>query len=327
MKGSGSMSYLNVALVQVASPSYHPDIEQRKQENYEKLEYYVDTISNMNPIVDLITFPELYLPGLDPENWRSAAEPIPGPLTDKLCQTAKKYKKWLAPGSIVERAENEGEAYNTALLISPEGEIVMKYRKVFIPYPLELSIPGDDFPVYEIPNIGKVGFLICADGHYPEAARNLALKGAEVIIKPTLQGDWIGGQRNNIPIAITRAVENQCFVLSINHPNPIGMGHSVAIDPEGRIIEELGDSESFTIVYLNLEEVRRVREYGSMGMFGFLKMLKEFKESGKSVDECYQVGIEEAPIYQTFEKPNAKTPAEIRKYKPQIQEKAKVLNV
>lgn len=315
------MSYLNVALVQISSPSNHYDIEQRKLENYEKMVYYIDMISNMNPAVDLITFPELYLPGLDPERWYETAETIPGPLTDMLCQKAREHKKWIAPGTLFEKAETEGEAYNSAILISPEGEIVMKYRKVFIPYPLEPSKPGDDFPVFEIPNIGKIGFMICADGHYPEAARNLALKGAEVIIKPTLQGDWIGGHRNNLPIAITRAVENQCFVLSINHPNPIGMGHSVAVDPEGRIIEELGDSESFTVVYLNLEEVRRVREYGSLGMFGFLKMLKEFKESGKPVDECYQKGITEAPIYQTFDRPFAKTPAEIRKYMPPSHQK------
>ncbi|GED31124.1 MULTISPECIES: carbon-nitrogen hydrolase family protein [Brevibacillus] len=309
------MSYLNLALVQIASPSTNPDLEARKRENYEKLAYYVDTIAGMNPAVDLIAFPELYLNGLDPVNWLQMAETIPGPLTDLLCEKAKQHKKWLAPGSLQERAENSDEAYNTAILISPEGEIVMKYRKVFIPYPLEQSKPGSDFPVYEIPNIGKVGFMICADGHYPEAARNLALKGAEVIIKPTLQGDWIGGTRNNLPIAITRAIENQCFVVSINHPNPIGMGHSVAVDPEGRIIEELGDSESFTIVYLNLDEVRRVRENGSLGMFGFLKMLKGFKESGIEVDECYAADLTKAAVYQTLQKPYPKTPADIEKYR------------
>ncbi|MGO0063371.1 nitrilase-related carbon-nitrogen hydrolase [Brevibacillus fluminis] len=131
-----------------------------------------------------------------------------------------------------------------------------------------------------------------------------------------MQGDWIGGTRNNLPIAITRAIENQCFVVSINHPNPVGMGHSVAVDPEGRIIEQLGDSESFTIVYLNLDEVRRVRENGSMGMFGFLKMLKGFKESGISVDECYSAGIAEAPVYQSMPTPFPKTPADIQKYAP-----------
>jgi hypothetical protein len=101
---------------------------------------------------------------------------------------------------------------------------------------------------------------------YPEAARNLALKGAEVILKPTLQGEWIGGIRNHTHIAITRAIENQCFVVSISQPSPLGMGNSVAVDPEGRIIEELGTTESFTFVYLNLNEVRRVREAGLAGM-------------------------------------------------------------
>jgi len=310
------MSYLNVALVQVTSPSSNPDIEQRKMENYEKLSYYVDTISYANPAVDLIVFPELYLPGMDPVNYYETAETVPGPMTDMLCQKARESNMWLAPGTLFEKAEEAGEVYNTAVLISPEGEIVLKYRKVFIPYPLEPSLPGDDFPVYEIPSIGKIGFLICADSQHPEAARNLALKGAEVIVKPTLQGYWIGGLRNNLPVMITRALENQCYVISVNHPTPTGMGHSAAVDPEGRVIEELGDSESFTIVYLNLEEVRRVREYGTFGMFGFLKMLKDLKESGKPVDECYQRGIENAPVFQTHDLPFAKTPADIKKYQP-----------
>jgi formamidase len=308
------MSYLNLAMVQIASPSVNADFDLRRQENYDKLAYYVDTICGLNPTVDLIAFPELYLPGLDSLNWYQTAVDIPGPLTDLLCQKAKEVKKWLLPGTLFERAENEGEVYNTALLISPEGEIVLKYRKVFIPYPLEPSIPGNEFPVFEIPGIGKIGIMICYDSQHPEVARNLTLNGAEVLIKPTLQGDWIGGHRNGTPIIMTRAIENQCYVVSINHPNPIGMGHSSAVDPEGRVIEELGDSESFTIVYLNLDEVRRVRECGTFGMFGFLKMLKGLKESGIPIDECYLRGIENAPLYQTYDKPYAKIPTDVRKY-------------
>ena len=310
------MSYLNVAMVQIASPSSNPDLELRKKENYEKLAYYVDMIAFMNPAVDLIVFPELYLTGADPVYWYQTAEPIPGPMTDLLCAKAKEHGKWLVPGSIFETSEVDGEAYNTAPLISPDGEIVMKYRKVFIPYPLEPSTPGCEFPVYEIPGIGKIGIMICADGHYPEAARNLALNGAEVIIKPTYQGDWIGGVRNNLPFAITRAVENQCFLVSVNHPSPMGMGYSVAVDPEGRIIEELGDTESFTFVSLNLDEVRRAREYGFLGMFGFLKMLKDFKERGLNVDKCYQDGIENAPVFSDLKLPYARTPDQIRKFEP-----------
>ncbi|RJS61852.1 carbon-nitrogen hydrolase family protein [Bacillus sp. PK3_68] len=309
------MSYLNMAIIQVASPSASSDPGEKKRENLERMMWHIDQVCFINPTIDLIAFPELYLSGVEPIKWRKMAEPIPnGPIVQKLIEKAKQINKWLVPGSFFELGEDE-KVYNTMILISPQGEIVLKYRMVFIPYPLEPSSPGNEFPVFEIPHIGKIGFLICADGHYPESARNLALKGAEVIIKPTLQGEWIGGLRNHTPVAITRAIENQCFVVSINQPSPVGMGNSVAIDPEGRIIEELGIAESFTFVHLNLEEVRRVRENGSCGMFGFLKMLKEFKEEGCNVDECYRNGIENADVYKNLSFPHAKTPDQITRYK------------
>ncbi|KKB33445.1 carbon-nitrogen hydrolase family protein [Bacillus thermotolerans] len=311
------MSYLNMAIVQAATPGTHPDPIERKKENLDKMLEYIDQVCSVNPTIDLICFPELYLNGLDTLNWKVMAESIPnGPSVQELMLKAQQVKKWIVPGSLCELGE-DGKVYNTAMLISPQGEIVLKYRKVFIPYPLEPSASGNEFPIFEIPNIGKVGFLICADGHYPESARNLALKGAEVIIKPTLQGEWIGGLRNHTPVAITRAIENQCFVVSVNQPSPIGMGDSVAIDPEGRIIEQLGIAESFTFVNLNLEEVRRVRETGSCGMFGFLKMLKEFKEAGSNVDECYEAGIEHADVYKNLSFPHAKTPDQISRYERQ----------
>lgn len=308
-------NYFNIALVQIASFSMNPDVEKRKRENFGKLAYYVDTICQSNPAIDLIAFPELYVNGVDPVNWFKMAEEIPGPMTELFCEKAKQYGKWLVPGTIIEKGSTAQEAFNTALLISPDGEIAMKYRKVFVPYPLEPSTPGGEFPVFEIPDIGKVGFMICSDGHWPEAARNLALNGAEVIIKPTLHGDWIGGVRNHVAVPITRAVENQCYIVSINQPSPIGMGHSVVVDPEGRIVEELGSSESFTMVYLNMDEVRRVREMGFAGMFGFLKMLKEIKELGRPVDECYTRGISEAPLYKTLSSPNPKTPDQVKKFR------------
>ena len=311
------MSTFNVALVQIASPSLHPDLEQRKQENLAKMLFYIDLISMENPLVDMITFPELYLPGVDMMNWHKMAETIPGPLTDALCAKAKEVKKWLIPGSMFEDYGVPGHAYNTSMLISPEGEIVMTYRKVFIPCPLEPSTPGTNFPVYEIPNVGKIGIMICADCEYPEAGRMLALKGAEVIIKPTLQPVWIGGLRNNMPIMITRAVENACFFLTINQPNPDGMGHSGAVDPEGRILEELGDCEAFTVVYLDLDQVRRVREQGSFGLFSFFKMLKAYKEAGAQVDECYLNGIENAPLYETLKTPFAQLPTDVQRWDSQ----------
>lgn len=308
--------YLNLSMLQAASVSDHEDPKERIKENFKKMEYYIDSIARTNPAINMIVFPEFYLSGglKEREEYDVIAENIPGPLTELLARKAQEHRVWLVPGSMVEKHEQDHEkTYNTAILISPDGEIVLTYRKVFIPYPLELSESGSDFPVYNIPNIGKVGFLICADHHFPEAARNLALNGAEVIIKPTLQGHWIGGRRNHSPFALARAVENQCFFVSVNQPSPIGMGDSVAYDPEGRLLEQLCSSEAWTVVNINLDEVRRVREMGFAGMFSFLKMLKEIKEAGHKIDHCYQRGIENAPVYETLKYSNPKTPNEIRK--------------
>ena len=308
------MSSLNIGVVQVASFMEPGDGAKTKETNLQTIFSYIDKLVFMNPTVDMIVFPELFLNGYDSTIWDEMAESIPnGPTIQALCNKAKEVQKWIVPGSLVERGD-DGKMYNTTLLISPMGEIKLKYRKVFIPYPLEVSTPGNEFPVFEIPGVGKVGFVICADGHYPESIRNLVMKGAELIIKPTLQGEWIGGLRNHTPIAITRAVENQCYVISVNQAGPAGMGNTVAVDPEGRIIEELNIQESFTFIYVDFEEVRRVRETGAFGMFGFLKMLKEFKEDGCNVDECYANDISQAPVYNNLTFPHPKHPTDIIRY-------------
>jgi len=306
--------FFNIGIVQVASTSMNPDVEARKKDHLSVMSFYIDQICMLNPTIDLIVFPELYLNGCDPLNWNQLAETIPGPATDFLCKKAVQYKKWLIPGSMIENREGVEGTLNTSVLISPEGEIVLKYSKVFIPYPLEPSTPGFDFPVYEIPNVGKIGIMICADGHTPEIGRNLALNGAEIIIKPTFQGFWIGGLRNHVPICQTRAVENQCFIVSVNQAAPMGMGHSCVCDPEGRVIEELGSTESFFMVSLNLDEVKRARENGFLGMFPFLKLLRDFKEAGRPVDQCYLKGLENAPVFQTLKGKAPIVPNEVKRF-------------
>lgn len=114
------MTYLNMAIIQMASPSGHPDPEQKKKENLEAMMAYIDQVTFMNPTVDLIAFPELCLNGIEPINWRQMAEPIPGgPSTKALTEKAKEVKKWIAPGSYFELGD-DGNVYNTAILISPK---------------------------------------------------------------------------------------------------------------------------------------------------------------------------------------------------------------
>jgi formamidase len=306
------MADLNLAAVQLASLSVNPDLRIRKSENLARMEWYVDTIVGLNPAVDLVAFPELCIPGADPVNFAGLAESIPGELTDRICEKAKRCGVWLIPGTLLELGR-DGNVYNTALLVSPDGKIEMKYRKICVPYPLEPSASGEILPVFEIPGKGKIGLMICTDGHWPEVARSLALNGAELIVKPTLQPHWIGGVRNHDDIAVTRATENQLYLVSVNQPAPMGMGHTIAVDPEGRTLEALGECESFTMIEVRFDEVRRVREYGSFGIFCFLKMLREFTEAGVPLDAVYRNGVSRAPIYASLSGSAPKAPVAIRR--------------
>ena len=277
--------FFNVAMVQLSSDLSDRDLIARKRAQLAKIDRYLDHVMGVDPVIDLLVLPETVGPGYDRDNWDDLAETIPGPLSDHCCETARRLGKWLCPGSLIERDTATGRTRNTALLISPAGEIVLRYNKVFIPYPFEASDRGERFPVYEIPGVGKVGMMICADAAIPEVARNLAFNGAEIILNPICQGIFVGGLRHRVPVTQVRAMENQCYVVAVNQAAPEGMGHSVACDPEGRILEELGESESFTVVSLNLEEVRRVREHGSFSVSNqFLKMVRDCQMEGGALD-------------------------------------------
>ena len=115
---------------------------------------------------------------------------IPGPLTERLGAIAARSKRWLQPGSIYERSGRN--TYNTALLFAPNGELVLRYRKLFPWMPFETSTPGTDPPgVASIPRVGTVGLMICYDGWFPEVARGLALAGAEAILAPTMTSSML----------------------------------------------------------------------------------------------------------------------------------------
>jgi len=307
--------YLNVGIVQIASSSMNPDLDARKRENWDKLAFYFDQIRMMSPTVDLVIGPELYVDGIDPYNWNAMAEPIPGPLTEIMAEKARQLGVWLSPGSMLEKPEEGEVPYNSALLFSPEGEIVLTYRKTYIPYPLEPSRPGNEFPVFEIPGVAKVGFMICSDGHAPEVARNLMFNGAEVILKPTLQPHWIGGLDNLTPFTQVRAAENQLYVVNVNHAVPVGMGHSSVADPEGRIVKELGEGEMWTLASLNMDEVKRAREVGSLGCFPFIRMVRDFQEMGVPLDGCYRRGIAEAPVWDDLPQKMWMAPDQVERFK------------
>jgi predicted amidohydrolase len=136
--------------------------------------------------------------------YADCAESIPGPSTEYFGQLAKKHNLHIVAG-LIERDRHQ--LFNVAVLIGPEGKVVGKYRKVCLPdgeYDKGMS-PGSDYPVFDTP-LGKIGMMICYDGFFPEVARELSNRGAEIIAWPV----W----GCNPEQARARACENHVYVVS-----------------------------------------------------------------------------------------------------------------
>jgi predicted amidohydrolase len=166
------------------------------------------------------------------------AEPIPGPSTDYFGSLAKLNGIHIA----LSLYEREGHlVFNTAVLLSPEGKLLGKYRKVCLPHgEVEKGVaPGADYPVFQT-KFGKVGLMICYDGFYPEVARALAANGAEVIAWPVWGCDPL--------LARARACENRVYVISSTFTDPKNDWMiSAVIDPAGKVVAQAKEIGSVAI--------------------------------------------------------------------------------
>ncbi|MEU0336448.1 carbon-nitrogen hydrolase family protein [Streptomyces sp. NPDC006193] len=222
------------------------------------------------PQTRLAVFPELHLCGVDAlgeeadRRLRDIAEPLDGPRVRELAEIAGDLGMWLVPGTVCERGP-DGRLFNTAVVLSPEGRLAASYRKVFPWRPSEPYDPGDRFTVVDIPGTGRIGLAICYDAWFPEVARHLAWKGAEVIVNPVMT--TTADRAQEIVLARANAIVNQVHVVSVNTAGPVGTGHSLTVDPEGRIrTEATGAGSTVLTDVIDLDDVTRVRTYGTAGL-------------------------------------------------------------
>jgi predicted amidohydrolase len=159
---------------------------------------------------DLVVLPETltyYGTGLSVEE---SAEPVPGPSTAYFSELAKRHNLYIVAG-LYERAEHL--VYNVAVLLAPDGSLAGKYRKVTLPRgEIERGVaPGSEYPVFDT-RFGKLGMMVCYDGFFPEVARQLTNRGAEVIAWPV----W----GCNPLLAAARSCENQVYIVSSTYEPP-----------------------------------------------------------------------------------------------------------
>lgn len=206
--------------------------------------------------VDLAVFPEAFLTGYCVESTadaqriatnRTALNPL-----REACDR-------LRISAILGFAERDGDAiHNSAALIEPNRPLQV-YRKVHLP---ELGLDkfvsaGDELAVFDTAH-GRIGILICFDLRVPEAARVLALKGAELIVLPT---NWPEGAETSAEhVAIARAAENRVFVATCNRVGKENgfkfIGRSKIVSPGGQIIAEAASGEEVIIADIDMGEAR-----------------------------------------------------------------------
>jgi N-carbamoylputrescine amidase len=215
------------------------------------------------------------------------AETIPGPSCDRLGKLAAQYKIVIVSSLFEKRAK--GLYHNTAVVFETDGSIAGIYRKMHIPddpgyYEKYYFTPGDMGFEPIATSLGKLGVLICWDQWYPEAARLMALKGADILLYPTAIGwdptDSSDEQQRQLQAWITiqrsHAIANGLFVAACNRTglekDDTGQtqgsqfwGNSFICGPQGEIITQASDKDE-CILYADIdfshtEKVRRAWPY------------------------------------------------------------------
>ncbi len=259
----------------LAAVSMHVDHDPKK--NYAEYERYIAEAAEEN--AKLLVFPECSLQGFiwtwdeekrifhdDPEQrlyYQKTAETVPGPTTQKLAKLAEQHAMYIQFG-LVERASKNGSQimYNTAAMVGPEG-LLGAHRKVH-GAPNPIFGYGTDYNVYPT-KLGKMGSVICADLAHLETARIMALKGAEIIvnssawsIKEAPENDGRGYRYELLCMA--NAAFNQVWFVSSNEVGRGGhsvdncYGHSLIINPSGKIVADGGYKEGLVSARVDLKQ-------------------------------------------------------------------------
>lgn len=251
------MSMVRVAVVQFA-PTVSPS------DNLNRVSALVTQAARDG--ATLIVCPEYtstFNPRLDAEVLANA-QPVSGDFVAGMSSLAQTLGVAIVFG-LVEEADVIDKFANTVVAVNESGTVVAQYRKAHL-YDAFGQKESDKViagsltapPIFEHRGF-TVGVQTCYDLRFPEQSRWLIDAGAEILVVPA---EWVAGEHKVHhwqTLIAARAIENTCFVAAADHPSPIGVGHSMIVDPLGREIATVIDGEGFVAADCNRELLENTR--------------------------------------------------------------------
>jgi deaminated glutathione amidase len=246
---------LRVALVQKAS-SLDPA---------ENLDALASVGRQLEPDTGLVVLPEVFMRdfGTSGSDLAEFAEPLDGPFVKALTGLATEHGTTVIAG-MFEVSEDPERPYNTLVVVDPDG-LRASYRKIHLYDSFgykesERLLAGLLEPVLVDVDGFRIGLMTCYDLRFPELARALVGRGAELLVVPAA---WVAGPgkvHHWRTLATARAIENTAYVAAVGQPGPRYTGHSLVAGPDGELVAEVGDGDhvlTASVDHGQLEQVRR----------------------------------------------------------------------
>ncbi|PVW06319.1 hydrolase [Microbacterium sp. Gd 4-13] len=213
----------------------------------------------------VVLFPEYSSYFVDPfdETLAANAEELDGPFVAALTRLASATGVVVTAG-LLEKSMDGRRVRNTVVAVGPDGPLAV-YRKLHLydafgqresdwVEPGEIETPQ----TFEVDGL-HFGLMTCYDLRFPEVARTIVDEGVDVVL---VAAEWVRGplkEHHWRTLVQARAIENTVFVAASDHPPPLGVGHSLVVDPQGVAIAAVGTTTDVAVAHLDLDAVARVR--------------------------------------------------------------------
>ncbi len=249
------MEQLNLALGQVSN---HREVEK----NLELAQMFSAMAAQGG--ADLLVLPEMFM--ALPEKGQSLnnlAQPLNGPFVTALGRFAASHSVAIVAG-VWEDCPGTDRVYNTAVMLSPEGELLGAYRKLHLFDALSLKesdtmVRGEEPPPVIALKGHRVGLSICYDLRFPELFRCISRNGADLVLVPSA---WYAGPLKEdhwLTLLRARAIENTMYVAGANLTGAAFCGRSTVFDPFGVPLAGAGEDERLVLATVRKERVKEVR--------------------------------------------------------------------